>query len=252
MNIRSRFLPALALVLPLTAASAQAAPISFSASSGTLGAKVTFNVVAGNLTVLLENVGGDALVPADALSAVFFDINGVGALTPVSAVLAPGATVVNDSAPAGGVVGGEWAYASGLAAPGSATEGISSSGFGLFGNANFPGANLDGPTAVNGMNYGLLSWSDNFATGNPQVTAGGNPFVKGGVLFTLSGVPVGFDPSATGKISHVVFQYGTGLNEPCLFGTPDNPDLPDVPEPTSLTLLGAGLTMVARRIRRKA
>ena len=54
-------------------------------------------------------------VETEVLTAVFFSLNDT-ALTPLSAVLSPGSRVfydndpVPDGQPAGGVVGGEWAY----------------------------------------------------------------------------------------------------------------------------------------------
>lgn len=260
MRIRS-VATAVAVAAPLLVASAQAAPISFVATNGSnLAARATFDVVAGNLTVLLENIGGDVLVPADVLTGLFFDIAGVGTLGTVSAVLGTGSTVVDDpdGQPAGGVVGGEWAYKDGIGAPLGATEGIGSAGYGLFGPGDlFPGVDLDSPASPNGMNYGLLSAADNGATGNAAVT-GGEPFIKSSVLFTLSGIGVNFDPAAAGVISKVSFQYGTALTEPnlpgCVLGTPgcDSPDLPDVPEPTTMLLVGSGLAAAIRARRASA
>lgn len=235
MKIRST-VSALSALLVLSAG-ASANILNVAASQNNLSATASFEAQGANLIVTLSNVGGDVLVPADVLTAVFWDVSGPAlTLTQVSAVLENGSSVVfdPDGQPAGGVVGGEWAYANGLAGPRGSAYGISSSGFGLFGNANFPGSNLEGPTAVNGMQYGLLSNSDNLATGNSPVT-GANAFIKHSVVFTLSGLPQNFDPSAS--IRNVNFQYGTALTEP------------NVPTPgsTTLALLGAGLMMRRRR-----
>ena len=194
-----------------------AVPVTFSGSSGSLSAQADFDIVGGQLKVTLTNTSpSDVLAPSDVLTAVFFDVNVGGVLTPVSAVLDSGSTVFYDpdGQPAGGVVGGEWAYLAGLVgAPGSATEGISSAGLSpLFGNANFPGANLAGATAVDGVQYGLLSTGDNTATGNGGITGSGG-LIKKSVVFTLSGSGL---PSSlsSGDISHVSFQYGTATTEP--------------------------------------
>jgi PEP-CTERM motif len=218
------------IVISGWAAQAQAAPIVFTGTSGTLAAEASFDITAaGLLEVTLTNTSlVDVLIPTQVLTALFFDITGVGALTPLSALLGGGDTVFFDSQPAGGIVGGEWAYGSGLAAPGGATEGISSAGFGLFGGSNFAGPDLDNPLAINGLNYGITSAGDSSATGNAQVT-GNVPLIQNSVVFTLGGLPAGF--SLIGHIENVSFQYGTALNEPNI----------DVPEPASLSLLGLGL-----------
>jgi len=231
----TKLLVGLAVILYLGATPYGATAITFTGSSGSLSASADFSVVGSNLQVVLTNTSlVDVVVPVDVLTALFFDVNGVGALTPVSALLGGGSTVFFDPLPAGGVVGGEFAYASGLAgAPGGATEGISSSGFGLFGNPNFGGADLEPPAAVNGLQYGLTSAGDNSGTGNAAVT-GGNPLIQNSVTFLLTGIPVGFDPSTA--ITNVSFQYGTALTEPNVppTGTP-------VPEPSTMLLLGSGL-----------
>jgi hypothetical protein len=231
-----------------TSRSASAAPLLVTASSGNLSASATFEVVGNNLQVTLTNTSAfDVAVPADVLTAVLFNINGVGALTPESAALAGGSTVFF-GADGGGNLGGEWAYASGIAAPWGATEGISSAGYGLFGDANFNGPDLDPPTALNGLNYGITSAGDNLGLGNAAVT-GGFPLIQNSVVFLLSGIPIGFDPSAPGVITNISFQYGTGLHEPNIpVTTTSNVN---VPEPASLSLLGLGLALAASRRRRR-
>lgn len=144
----------------------------------------------------------------------------------------------------GGVVGGEWAYKAGLSGlPRGATQGISSSGLDIFGPGDlFPGNNLQGPNSPNGLQYGITSAGDISTLGNTPVT-GANALIHNSVVFTLSGLPEGFNPSDSGAITNVSFQYGTSLSEP---------NIP-VPEPVSLILLGSGLIGIAvlrRRVRK--
>jgi hypothetical protein len=170
----------------------------------------------GQLQVVLSNISTrDVLVPVDVLTAVFFNIDGSPILTPVSAFVTNGSTVVFPPSRSGGPnVGGEWAYASGLDFYG-AKNGVSSSGFGLFSKGNFNGPELQGPPnrALNGLEYGITSLGDNLSTGNQMVT-GSQALIKNSVTFTLSGLALGFNP-LTG-IRNVYFQYGTDLSEPHL------------------------------------
>ena len=219
--------------------------VTFSAASGSRAASVSFNLVGGDLEVVLTNTSAsDTLVPTDVLTAVFFDISGADpTLSRTSAVLTAGSTVIYDSAPAGGVVGGEWAYASGLSgAPLGADYGISSSGFGLFGPGDlFPGVDLEPPASPDGVQYGLVTAGDLASTGNGGITGSGG-LIKNSVTFTLGSVPTGFSVSQIGNVS---FQYGTGLDEP---------NIPAIPEPETYAMLLAGLGLmgfVARRRSRK-
>ena len=65
------------MALTLSALGAEAAPITFSGSSGTRAASVTFDTSGTNLIVTLTNTSAfDALVPIDILTAVFFSLAG--------------------------------------------------------------------------------------------------------------------------------------------------------------------------------
>jgi hypothetical protein len=226
----------LALLLGIAGNAANSEAVLISGTCDNLSASADFTFSGNTLTVVLTNTGAnDVLVPADVLTAVFFDISGFsGTLTPVSAMLSGGSTVLFGDAN-GGNVGGEWAYADNLSgAPNGATTGISSSGFGLFGDNNFNGPNLSGPNAVDGLQYGITSAGDDPTTGNQAVT-GTNELIKNQVTFTLTS-----DQAFLGNetLANVSFQYGTSLEEPNC--TPGGP--PTVPEPSTMLLLGLALS----------
>ena len=222
----------LLIVTFLMAMSGISEAVLFTGSDGPLSASVEFTVSGTDLIVTLSNTSSqDILVPSDVLTAVFFDISGSPVLTKTSAVLNSGSSVYYDAdgQPAGGIVGGEWAYARGLSGgPDGAGMGISSSGLGLFGPGNlFPGPDLQSPVSPDGVQYGLLSAGDNVLTGNGGITGSGG-LIKNSVVFTISGLPEGFDSAS---ISNISFQYGTSLSESNI----------QVPEPSTLLFLGAGL-----------
>lgn len=221
------------------------AGIMFSGTSGSHAASVEFSVSGtGELVVTLTNTSSnDVMVPSDVLTAIFFNVSG-GALTLTrdSAVLDAGSSVVYDAdgQPAGGIVGGEWAYRGGslnIGTPGLRGYGISSTGVGLFGPGDrFPGPDLHPPTSPNGLEYGITSAGDNIATGNGGVTGSGG-LIKNSVVFSLGGVGTDFDLNRLGS---VYFFYGTAINEGGFAG--------DVPTPGAASLMGlAGLAAMRRR-----
>jgi len=227
-----------ALVGALTLASvhAQAATVTFSGSSGLLAAQATFATSGATLIVTLKNTSAaDVLVPTDVLGAVFFNVAGNPTLTRTSAVVPAGSSVFLRTTPlAVTVVGGEWSYLNSLAQY-SANSGIGSGGFGIFGPGNvFPGGNLSGPASPDGLQYGITSQGDNGATGNVAVTS--TELIKNQVVFTLGGLPAGFDP-ATG-ITNVTFQYGTVITDANFTGV--------VPLPAAGWMLVAGLGILYR------
>ena len=225
----------------LTAGSAKA--IFFQATNGGgLGASANFTIDGGNLILQLTNTGtADVNVPSEVLTGVFFDIAGNPTLSSISAVLGPGSSVVLDpqGQPAGGVVGGEWAYAKFLAStnPFNATQGVSSVGLDLFGIATFPGANLAGPAngAVNGIQYGIVPTAYSSVGDNGGISGSGG-LIKNSVVFNLGA----FGGALTG-ISNVGFQYGSS------FGENHVPD-----GGTTLMLLGSALACLGALRRRFA
>lgn len=228
-----------ALVAGVCGVNASAATLNVSANVGTRSASASFAVSGTDLIVTLSNISLlDANVPTDMLTGVYFDVSGSPlSLTRTSALLNSGSVVVLGSQPSGGVVGGEFAYLGGLSgAPHGAAYGISSSGLGLFGPGDlFPGANLDGPTSPDGPQFSITSIGDNPLNNNGGASV---PLIQNSVVFTLSGLPLGFDPS--GRISNISFQYGTDLSEPNI----------QVPAPGAAALLGLGGLAAIRRRRR--
>lgn len=192
--------------------------LTFTGSSGSLNAKVDFNLSGSTLTVTLANTStSDVLVPTDVLTGVFF--NTTHALTAVSASL-NGSSVFYGSITD---VGGGWGYASGVAAQGKNSAISASGAVNGLGHSNFSGAN----NPLQGLGYGILSTSDNTATGNTGVTGHG-PLIKNSVQFILTAAQ-GFTLDELGN--SVVFQYGTSLTETHCDG---NPTPTAVPEPTTV------------------
>jgi len=193
-----------------------------------LSASATFAVVDGRLQIKLTNTSlDDVLLQSDVLTAVFWGYSGTspGALTPYSAVLATGSTVLwilratRRGCSRRGMGVPEPSIFSGT---GTGIGRYCSAGFQVFGTANFPGSNLDGTDAVNGLNYGITSLYDNPNTPPQPPPPGGPvtgsiPLIKNSVVFTLSGIPSNFNPAAS--ITNVYFWYGTGTqNDEPQFG----------------------------------
>lgn len=196
------------------------ASIEFTATSGDRSAKAVFDIVGGNLQITLANIGSTPPTPPGGwnptyiLTALFFDINGVGALTPVSAT----ESGLQGTVPSADVFGDYWQYKSGLSAPHAASEGIGTAGFSLFGPTGNFDNNTDGPNnSIDGFDYGLINFPR--ASGNDGIPT--TTFAQS-VVFTLSGVGLPTSLSAS-DISNVSFQYGTALSEPNL-----------VPEPSTM------------------
>ena len=232
-----RYLYTVVLVLTLAlgfSVQASATSVSFSGSSGNLSANALFSLSGNTLTVTLTNTSSaDVLVPTDVLTAVWFNTS--SALTPVSASLNGSSvfygSISND--------GDGWGYYSGLGGGAHGkNNGITASGFGIGGGH----ANFGNGSALQGVDYGLLSAGDKSATGNGGVTGHG-PLIKNSSLFTLTVAP-GFSLAQLGN--NVVFQYGTSLTE-----TSYNGYLQQIPEPATLSVLGTALVTLGTGLKRK-
>jgi hypothetical protein len=215
----------LTLVVAATPLTTRASSITYSFTSGGLGASAEFVRSGSDLIVTLANTGtADALVPTDILTAVFFDVAGNPALTRSSAMVPVTSEVYeigsgNLHTPGDRVVGGEWAFL--------ISNGISSTGLGIFGTGDlFPGPNLQGPAGPDGVQFGIIPITDNLSTGNGGIS--GSWMIRNTAVFTLGGFNL--DPKTA--ISNVLFQYGTALDEPQYTG--------HAPEPSSLVLAAFG------------
>jgi hypothetical protein len=224
-------------------------------SAGGRSASADFTVSGSNLIVTLTNTStADGLVPTDGLTGVFFDLQGSPTLsvTGGSALLGPLSTVINppspgpatDPAPVGSV-GSEWAFKGGLSVGTRGAYGISSSGLGIFGPGDrfiTTSGSLSGPDDPDGIQYAITTAGDDPTTDNGGYDV---PLIKNSVVFTLTGF------TGSLSVSNVLFQYGTGLTEPTIPGTPT----PAVPEPATISMILSALLPLGvvglRRLRRR-
>jgi PEP-CTERM motif len=251
MVVRAKWIVILAAVTSLLICATSADAIVFKFAQGERAGSASFARTGDDLVIVLTNTSTyDVVQPDQLLNAVFFRIEGNPVLTPVSALLTPGSTILfSDSPPPDGNVGGEWAYKTNLF--GDSYQGISSTGLDdVFGPKDLfpPGINLEGPLSPGGLNYGLTSPWDDPTVGNSKVT-GPVPIIKNSVTFVLDDLPTDFDPST--DITNVWFQYGTSQCEPRYPGYPPVPSTTPVPEPITATGLLLGLAALGRYVRRK-
>ena len=244
----------LAAAAAAVSASANAAPVLYTGSGTAAGvpvsASVAFDISGNTLTIVLKNTSPSNNVqdvPGSTLTGVFFDLTGNPTLVPVSALIAAGSllqtgTCTGTCNASTTNVGGEWGYQA-TSLPGGADRGISSSGYlttGLAGNiGNFnngaAGTNLDNPTSLDGINFGIISAAAGF---NPNGGLAGDPLIQDTVTLILTGV----SGLTSDDISDVSFQYGTALTETNIPGfDPPPPPHIEATEPATLTLLGLSL-----------
>lgn len=268
----SRFAVTLITVLALGGFASQAqATAVFSGSGSGLSASASFTISGGQLRILLTNTdaasgSGKPTSPESVLSGLFFNL-GTSTFTPVSASVYTGApngviqqgsiiqTSMCDVQSCSGAtnIGGEWSYAKGTGSWPGTTQGIASAGY-LFGNTssgNFNGPNYQGPTALNGIGFGLVpnGWAPWGGNGGLDGTA----LIEGTVEFVLN-IPSGLKES---DITNVYFTYGTSAGEKKIPGTSSTTTSGggtsgSVPEPALLSVLGVALAGAALRMRRRA
>lgn len=218
-----------------------------SITGSSLAAQANFAVSGSNLQITFTNTGGTTFAQSDILTAIFFDITGSSpslSLTSASAAggsqqLQNGSTSAapadlrSPSNPSGGTLAGGWQFKSqsgGLGSGVTQQYGIGTAGFGIF--------NGNPTTGVGNFNYGLISNAGYASPNNGQVPP--EPMIQNALLFSLSGVGSGFDPS---RIANVRFQYGTALNEPSL-----TPPGNTIPTPALLPgLIGMGLGVLRKK-----
>ncbi len=242
-KLRVQQLVSLTLGLGLSAVSGFATPITFtgsgtdSASGNALSASATFNVVGNDLNITLQNLGAGATQPGDVLTILYFNLNGTPALTPVSAALGSGSSLINPGLDSGSI-GGNWQYKN-TSGPGGATAGISTTGIGQFG----PTGNFGTPTApVDGVGFGIVNGLGSHPNGGLNRT-----LVNSSLVFDLI-LPAGYDLTS---ITDVGFQYGTSTDEPYVAGTTTS-QTSSVPDGgATALLLGsalAGMALLRRKL----
>jgi hypothetical protein len=204
-----------------------------------LSASATFSVSNLELIVTLSNTGSFAPANAnDILTGVFFTINGDPKLTPESAIVPSGDSVIDHRLPLGftGDVGSQWAYRNDLVdAPNGTDEGISSTSLKWFNAKNlFSNKKIKGFGSFGGISFGLTTDDDsgNYRRGNLKNQA----LIQNSVVFTFAGLPQDFSLS---DISDVTFQYGTSVKKaPKLIG---EVVANEVAEPPTITLVAVSL-----------
>jgi hypothetical protein len=204
----------------------------------TLDASATFSVSNLDLIVTLSNTGTfDPVNANDILTGIFFTIHGDPKLTPESAELASGSSIIAQRLPLGfvGDVGSEWAYRNDLArAPNETDEGISSTSLKWFSTKNlFPGGKVKGFASFAGISFGITTLDDLGVDNRGNIK--NQALIQNSVVFTFSGLPDDFSLS---EISKVTFQYGTSLKAPELIG---EVMANDIPEPSTIALVAASL-----------
>jgi hypothetical protein len=240
-----------------TFTSAEATPITFTASGMSaqptaISASVTFDVSGSDLVIVLTNTStsNPGYHNPDLLEGLFFATSTNLSLSPVSATLSSGSTLVDGSIPVGQTLGDQWQYR--FSGTGFSNTTVSTSDQYAVGAAGFSGIFSSGNFGSNGQNEDGLGYGIVGTDWNPLTASNGTlnlgPFENNSVTFILSGLPTGFDPY-TGILG-VTFAYGTGpdslLNGNCV--TCGNDPHP-VAEPATIGMFGFGILGLAWSLR---
>ena len=220
---------------------------------------VTYSISGSTLTITLANTAvytsDKKVVPSDVLTGVIFTLPGGISLTPQTATVAAGSTLVQTStckpAPCSSAttnVAGEFGYQTAPfaenGAPAGPNAGIGSAGQVVGNGTQFPGGvDLDEPINMNGLNFGIVG--ANYASSLANNGTQKEPLINNAVTFTLTIVGGTLLES---QITNWTLVFGTDWTT--VGGDTPVPDTA-VPEPSSLVLLGSGFTALAVAIRRR-
>lgn len=236
---------------------ASADEILFSASGTgadgvTLSAEAVFSISGNTLTITLTNTGDSSGsgqdVPGNTLTGLFFDLPDGITLTPETAtttkpIVQSSLCDVGDCSGTNVDVGGEFGYNTGTFGSHLGNIGIASAGYIDQNSGSFTGANLDDPEAPDGINFGIIASTTDYAF-NPNGGLAMEPLIDKKVIFTLT---IEGGTLTADQITNVSFQYGTGFNEPFFGGGGGQ----GIPEPAGLLLLTTGLVATLHRYRKR-
>jgi hypothetical protein len=225
----------------------------------TFKASATFVVSNLELVITLSDTGTfNPKSPADILTGLFFNFVQDPHLTPVSATVAPGDSVIGHRLPLGfdGNVGGEWGYTNNLSyigSQGTDNEGISATKLKWFKKQDlFPGGKIPGASPLGGAQFGITTLSD-LGSNNQGGTY--DKGIESTVVFVLdlpSSLTNLTSEAILADISDVNFQWGTSIKK----GFEAAGDaVAQIPEPSTVALVLMGLagavTLGRSKIRRR-